>query len=94
VDLRNHGDSPHADTHSSPGMTADISAFMAAHSINKTSLMGHSMGGRSVMHFALTNVCICTIVANSFCFHNLAEGNYRETWKTSLMLGSHCSTEP
>lgn len=55
VDLRNHGDSPHADTHSSPGMTADISAFMAAHSINKTCLMGHSMGGRAVMHFALTN---------------------------------------
>ncbi|XP_034490413.1 protein ABHD11 [Drosophila innubila] len=55
VDLRNHGDSPHTDTHGSPGMTADIAAFLAAKSINKTSLMGHSMGGRAVMHFALTN---------------------------------------
>ncbi|KAM8720763.1 hypothetical protein ACLKA7_006752 [Drosophila subpalustris] len=55
VDLRNHGDSPHTDTHTSPGMTADISAFMAANAIQKTSLMGHSMGGRAVMHFALSN---------------------------------------
>ncbi|KAH8395691.1 hypothetical protein KR222_009524 [Zaprionus bogoriensis] len=54
ADLRNHGDSPHADTHNSHGMTADIYAFLQSNSIERTSLMGHSMGGRAVMHFALT----------------------------------------
>ncbi|KAH8276099.1 hypothetical protein KR044_002167 [Drosophila immigrans] len=55
VDLRNHGDSPHAETHNSRGMSADINAFLAANSITKASLMGHSMGGRAVMHFSLHN---------------------------------------
>ncbi|XP_064547213.1 sn-1-specific diacylglycerol lipase ABHD11 isoform X2 [Drosophila montana] len=55
VDLRNHGDSPHADTHDSHGMTADLVAFTQAKSIPKACLMGHSMGGRAAMHFALNN---------------------------------------
>ncbi|EDW63009.1 sn-1-specific diacylglycerol lipase ABHD11 [Drosophila virilis] len=55
VDLRNHGDSPHADTHNSDGMTADLVAFTHAKSIPKACLMGHSMGGRAAMHFALNN---------------------------------------
>ncbi|KAH8387237.1 hypothetical protein KR093_005746, partial [Drosophila rubida] len=55
VDLRNHGESPHADVHNSAGMTADLSAFLTDNSISKACLMGHSMGGRAVMHFALYN---------------------------------------
>ncbi|XP_060663093.1 protein ABHD11 [Drosophila nasuta] len=55
VDLRNHGDSPHANTHNSAGMTADIKTFLAANGISKVSLMGHSMGGRASMHFSLYN---------------------------------------
>lgn len=58
ADLRNHGDSPHASTHDSFGMTADIHAFMQSNSIPKICAMGHSMGGRAVMHFALSYVCI------------------------------------
>ncbi|XP_023175930.1 protein ABHD11 [Drosophila hydei] len=55
VDLRNHGDSPHTSTHNSLGMTADLVAFMQAKSISKTCVLGHSMGGRSGMHFTLSN---------------------------------------
>ncbi|EDV92051.1 protein ABHD11 [Drosophila grimshawi] len=59
VDLRNHGDSPHTTTHNSFGMTADLLAFTQAKSLSKTSLMGHSMGGRAAMHFALSHPEIC-----------------------------------
>ncbi|TDG39732.1 hypothetical protein AWZ03_013847 [Drosophila navojoa] len=54
VDLRNHGDSPHTDTHNSIGMTADLAAFTQAKSLSQTCVMGHSMGGRSAMHFTLS----------------------------------------
>ncbi|XP_030382000.1 protein ABHD11 [Scaptodrosophila lebanonensis] len=54
VDARNHGDSPHTSSHSSAGMSADVSSFLSTNSLSKACLMGHSMGGRTMMHFALT----------------------------------------
>lgn len=45
--------SPHTEKHTYPLMAEDILRFMRDHKIKKTSLMGHSMGGRAVMYFAL-----------------------------------------
>jgi len=53
VDARNHGDSPHSMNHSYPHMAEDILAFLQHHKISKAALLGHSMGGRAVMYFAL-----------------------------------------
>ncbi|XP_068159464.1 sn-1-specific diacylglycerol lipase ABHD11 isoform X1 [Drosophila tropicalis] len=53
VDARNHGDSPHTTVHSSDSMSADVVAFMEARKLEKACLMGHSMGGRTMMYFAL-----------------------------------------
>lgn len=56
VDCRNHGDSPHSFSHSYWDLTEDMRAFMESHNIPRASLLGHSMGGRVMMLFALKYV--------------------------------------
>lgn len=53
VDLRNHGSSPHHPEMSYEAMIGDMKAFMHEHRIEKACLMGHSMGGKVGMAFAL-----------------------------------------
>jgi len=53
VDARNHGDSSHTDEHSYELMSEDIAGFLKEKQIEKASILGHSMGGRSMMYFAL-----------------------------------------
>ena len=53
LDMRNHGASPHHPTMDYPAMAADVLAFMDAHSIKTANLLGHSMGGKAAMWFAL-----------------------------------------
>jgi pimeloyl-ACP methyl ester carboxylesterase len=58
VDLRNHGNSGHADTMSYPELAADIRAFMLARGFATASLIGHSLGGKVAMCFALTHTTL------------------------------------
>lgn len=53
VDQRNHGDSPHSDEWNYKVMVEDINELMEAEGIEKAFFMGHSMGGKTVMNFAL-----------------------------------------
>ncbi|MCX7861915.1 MAG: alpha/beta fold hydrolase [Bacteroidales bacterium] len=48
-DLRNHGHSPHTDTHTYNEMAKDIYYFITQHQINEPVLIGHSMGGKVVL---------------------------------------------
>lgn len=52
-DLRNHGDSPHSQVMDYPAMAADIRFFLDQRGIKKVNLLGHSMGGKVAMWFAL-----------------------------------------
>lgn len=52
VDARNHGRSPHTKEHSYLLMMRDLLDYLDDHGIEKTSLLGHSMGGKTVMAFA------------------------------------------
>lgn len=54
VDLRNHGHSPHREEFDYPSMAADIDTFVAFYGLAPVYLMGHSMGGMTAMHVALT----------------------------------------
>jgi esterase len=55
VDMRNHGASPQASLMDYPSMAADLLLFLNQHGIKKASLLGHSMGGKIAMWFALNN---------------------------------------
>lgn len=52
LDQRNHGRSPHNPEHSYNLMKNDLLEFMDDHQIQSSILLGHSMGGKTVMHFA------------------------------------------
>ena len=53
VDLRNHGQSPHSDDFDYPAMVEDLKEFVDGAGIQNTVLIGHSMGGKAAMNFAL-----------------------------------------
>ena len=53
VDQRNHGKSPHFEEHNYSLMAADLKAFLEQQGIEETHLLGHSMGGKTVMQFSI-----------------------------------------
>lgn len=55
VDLRNHGKSFHSDDMNLEVMTEDILNYMNAHQLEKVNLLGHSLGGKTVMTFAISH---------------------------------------
>lgn len=54
VDLRNHGQSPHSAEMSYPLMAEDVVKFFDAHGLAEAAVLGHSMGGKVAMQFALS----------------------------------------
>jgi len=54
IDLRNHGASPHSPVMSYAAMAEDMLEFVGRHHIAPVHLLGHSMGGKTAMHFALS----------------------------------------
>jgi esterase len=54
MDLRNHGDSPHAAGMNYADMAADVATTMAAQNIGTARIIGHSMGGKAAMALALS----------------------------------------
>lgn len=52
IDQRNHGQSPHSDTHNYPALRDDLKTFMDAEGIDQAVLVGHSMGAKTIMYFA------------------------------------------
>ncbi len=55
IDQRNHGRSPHTEEFDYNLLSSDLLEFMEQHHIQKAHLLGHSMGGKTVMQFALTH---------------------------------------
>ena len=53
IDQRNHGRSAHSAEHNYDLMSDDLLELMNEEHIDKAILMGHSMGGKTVMHFAV-----------------------------------------
>jgi len=52
-DQRNHGLSPHSDSHNYQVLADDLLELMDDLKLEKAHLVGHSMGGKTVMNFAL-----------------------------------------
>ena len=53
IDQRNHGRSPHTDEMNYQVLSEDLKAFCVQQQIHKTTIIGHSMGGKAAMFFAL-----------------------------------------
>jgi len=53
VDQRNHGRSPHADSHNYFDMLEDLLELLDSLDLNQVHLCGHSMGGKVAMAFSL-----------------------------------------
>ncbi len=53
LDLRNHGASPWADAMDYRAMAADVRAYIERNAIGPTTVIGHSMGGKTAMRLAL-----------------------------------------
>ncbi|RAP31880.1 alpha/beta hydrolase [Candidatus Marinamargulisbacteria bacterium SCGC AG-414-C22] len=52
LDARNHGQSFHNNDISYSAMAQDLASFMTTHNIKNPILVGHSMGGKTVMQYA------------------------------------------
>jgi esterase len=55
VDQRNHGRSPHEEPMDYPTFAADLKDFISQQKLENPILIGHSMGGKSVMQYAVSN---------------------------------------
>lgn len=53
IDLRNHGKSFHSPEMSHDDLAHDILHYMEFHKLEKCNLLGHSLGGKAVMQFAI-----------------------------------------
>ena len=53
VDQRNHGRSPHSELFTYDAMREDLRQFTVDRGLPRASLLGHSMGGKTAMEFAL-----------------------------------------
>ena len=77
VDARNHGRSPHADNHSYELMAEDLLNYFETNDITKANLLGHSMGGKTVMTFAekhperVSKLIVADIAPNAYTPHHI-----------------------
>jgi pimeloyl-ACP methyl ester carboxylesterase len=55
VDQRNHGQSPHDETLNYKVLANDLKDFIQQHTLEKPIILGHSMGGKTAMNFAVSN---------------------------------------
>ncbi len=53
LDQRNHGQSPHSDVFNYYAMVEDLYEFIEEHQLYNPIIIGHSMGGKTAMNFAL-----------------------------------------
>jgi esterase len=53
IDQRNHGRSPHSPEHTYAAMSEDLLELADAENLDKILLLGHSMGGKTAMQFAV-----------------------------------------
>lgn len=53
LDMRNHGTSPHASSIKYTDMVSDLMRFFQDHQLKNVALVGHSMGAKAAMLFAL-----------------------------------------
>lgn len=76
IDQRNHGLSPHSDTFDYPAMAEDLHEFILQHELENPIILGHSMGGKAAMFYAvaypseLDKLVVIDIAPRSYPVHH------------------------
>ena len=76
VDQRNHGLSPQSEEHNYGLLTDDLEEFIKEHSLQSPVILGHSMGGKTAMNFAvrfpeqLSKLIVVDIVPKMYPVHH------------------------
>lgn len=76
LDARNHGQSPHSDEFDYELMAEDLYEFIQEHKIVEPVVLGHSMGGKTAMQFAmnhpdmLTKLIVADIAPKPYPVHH------------------------
>lgn len=109
VDARNHGRSPHSNEHSYSLMAEDLLRYLNEKGVSKAHLLGHSMGGKTVMTFAekhperVTKLIIADIAPKSYTPHHgpifdalleTTPGDAKSREEVQQFLESKLSNEP
>lgn len=84
VDQRNHGKSPHSPQHNYHLLKEDLLEFMDKQSIDKAIILGHSMGGKTAMFFAVDY----PERVNNLIVVDISPKSYRNTKSTQLLSHS------
>jgi esterase len=96
-DQRNHGRSPHHPTHTYEALAADLLELIREKKLAHVILIGHSMGGKTVMRFALDHPDLVDyLVVVDICPKNYSSfTNYGEiTNNHALILDALNSVDP
>ncbi len=76
VDQRNHGQSPHDEEHNYPALVEDLKEFITDNKIQQPIVLGHSMGGKTAMNFAvkypalLSKLIVVDIIPKQYPIHH------------------------
>ena len=76
VDQRNHGQSPHDTNHDYKSLTSDLYNWISENEIKNPIIIGHSMGGKTAMNFAVKHpnlvqkLIIVDIVPKNYPVHH------------------------
>ncbi|MBL7872912.1 MAG: alpha/beta fold hydrolase [Cyclobacteriaceae bacterium] len=82
IDQRNHGQSPHSQEFDYKLLAEDLLEFINEHNLKKVNIIGHSMGGKAAMNFAVKypervkKLIVVDIVPKAYPVHhdNILEG--------------------
>ena len=85
VDQRNHGRSPHDPVHTYEAMADDLKELMDTLGIEKATVLGHSMGGKTAMFFAAK---YRTMVSNLIVV-DIAPKTYTEEEREAKEITNH-----
>jgi pimeloyl-ACP methyl ester carboxylesterase len=80
LDMRNHGASPHHPIMDYPAMAADLRQFIEQRELKTVNLLGHSMGGKIAMWFALNH---CEFV-NKLMIADIAPVTYKHSFNHTI----------
>lgn len=95
LDMRNHGDSPHAAGMRYTRLAEDVRETMRALGVAQAAVIGHSMGGKAAMALALTHpeavgrVLVADIAPVAYRHHNAAIAAAMRTIPLSPALTRH-----